>query len=138
MGWPYADAHSVQREYWACVPGSLPGRSLFPSVKRRLLGWKCLGHRLSCPALDMDKSIWTFSPPVSVSSLVHCPRAGDIDAGSLAGPVSPGWAVWVELTLERKDKQPPCLPAADLGEVLFAYDLHEYVCRFHKTVAPGI
>lgn len=44
----------------------------------------------------------------------------------------------MELTLERKDKQPPCLPAADLGEVLFAYDLHEYVCRFHKTVAPGI
>lgn len=47
-------------------------------------------------------------------------------------------AVWVELTLERKDRQQPCLPAADLGEVLFAYYLHEYVCRFQETLAPGI
>lgn len=97
----------------------------------------CVGHRVFCPSLDMGGS-WA-------SSLVHSLLLPlflhlDVVQGQVTWDAWPSvfMAVWVELTLERKDRQPPCLPAADLGEVLFAYDLHEYVCRFHKTLAPGI
>lgn len=99
MGWPCADAHSVQREYWACVPGSLPGHSLFPSVKRRLLGCKCLG-------IDLPAQLWTWASPFGHSRL----PSQFLHLSIVQGQVTLTWVLWLAQCLQG------CVGGADPGE----------------------